>query len=109
VFSQANQQRRKKSSLSEVIDNVCHCYGISEAELKAPGKSRPYNEARGAAAFLVRESSHLSLTELGQFLNRDVSALGKAADRVALRARGDKSFAAMIKELRHDLKEYPKL
>jgi putative transposase len=109
VLSQANEQRRKECSLSEVIGIVCHSYGISETELKAPGKSRPYNDARSVAAFFVRESLLLSLTELGKVLNRDVSSLGKAADRVAQRARGDKPYAAMIKKLQIDLEEYPKL
>ena len=109
ILSQANQQREKECSLSEVIDIVCRRYGISETELKAPGKSRPCTDARGVAAFLVRESSHLSLTELGKFLNRDISGLGKAADRVVQRAREDKSFTAMMGELQFDLAEYPKL
>jgi putative transposase len=109
VIVLANQQRRKQCSLSEMIDIVCLHYGISETELKAPGKRRPYNEARGVAAFFVRESPHLSLTELGQILNRDVSALGKAADRVARRVEEDNSFAGMMKKTRIVLDKYPKL
>lgn len=50
-------------------------YGIAEAKLKAPRKTRPYNEARAAAAYLVREASKLSLTELGKYLELDVSSL----------------------------------
>lgn len=109
VLNRANRQRRRAYSLAEVIAAVCRRYGISESKLKAPGKRRPYNEARAVAAFLVRESDHLSLTELARLFGRDISALGKAAGRIAQDATEGTAIAAVIEKLRTELDEYPKL
>jgi hypothetical protein len=109
ALGRANQQHSRACSLSEVIAAVCQRYGISESQLKAPGKNRPYNEARAVIAYLIRESHHLSLTEFAKLCGRDVSALGKAASGVAQASCKGNAVAALIEELRTELGEYPKL
>lgn len=109
VLSRGNQQRKWEYSLAEVVAAMCRRYGFSESQLKAPGKTRPYNEARAVAAFLVRESDHLSLTELARMFGRDVSALGKAAARIAQDAGEGAAVWHMLEELRAELNECPKL
>jgi hypothetical protein len=103
VLARANLRCRPKFSLEEVTLAVCRRYGISQCQLKAPGKTRPYNEARAVAAFLVRESMHLSLSDLSSMLSRDVSAMGKAAERVASQVREGGMLAGFIEEIRTDL------
>ncbi len=109
VLSSVNQIRRQAWSLAEVIAAVCRRYKILESQFKAPGKTRTYNEARAVAAYLVRESDHLSLTELAKLCGRDVSALGKAASGMAHLTSECSEVAVLIEELRTEMDECPKL
>jgi hypothetical protein len=51
----------------------------------------------------VHESSHLSLTELGKFLNRNIAPLGRAAQLLAKRAATDSVLAERIGDVRREL------
>jgi len=103
TLSRVNQARRRAFSLTDVIAAVCRRYAISESQFKAQGKTRPYTEARAIAAFFVRESDHLSLTDLAGLLGRDVSALGKAAERIARDVVEGSAVRSMVEALRFDL------
>lgn len=92
-----------------MIEAVCRRLGISDTELTGQGKTRRYAEARAVAALIVRESCHLTLTGLAKWCGRDVSAMGKAADRIARDCAEKRSVAAIIEELRSVPAEYPKL
>jgi REP element-mobilizing transposase RayT len=82
ILDKANQRGRRTYSLDDVIGAVCAQFQVSAEKLKAPGKVRPMTEARAVAAAIVQATPHLRLTDLAQWLGRDVSALGKAAQRV---------------------------
>lgn len=103
VLSSANQSRKYAWSLADLIVAVWRRYNISEAQFRAPGKTRPYNEARAVAAYLVRESSHLSLTEPARSCGHDVSALGKAAAGLTRWTHEYREVALLIKELLADM------
>ncbi len=100
ALGRANQTRLRVCSMNDVIQAVCHWYGITVEQLKAPGKARPYTEARALAALLVQESSCLSLTELGKALKRDIAPLGRAGRRLLERAQQDPRLAELIENLR---------
>jgi REP element-mobilizing transposase RayT len=107
ALMRANQPPNREWTLAEVVMTVCHRYGITDEQLKAPGKARPFSEARALVAAIVVEAPHLSLTELGYLVNRDLSALGKAAQRIIYRSRNDARLAAEIKAIRGELEKYP--
>ena len=52
-------------------------------------------EARAIAAAIVQTAPHLRLTDLAKLLGRDISALGKAAQRIA----GDVNTRRLVSEL----------
>lgn len=81
VLSRVSQRAEWKYSLEEVIAAVCAHYQISPEKLEMPGKVRPMTEARAVAAAIVQQSPHLRMTDLAKLLGRDMSALGKAAQR----------------------------
>jgi REP element-mobilizing transposase RayT len=100
---QAEQQLRRGYTLSEAISSVCRVYGISEEQLKAPGKARPFTEARALIAVLVREAPDLSLTELGKAVNREIAPLARAAQRLMDQAAGDAHLMSLIEGIRSAL------
>lgn len=65
---------------------------------------RPFSEARAIAAVLVQEAHHLTLTELGKVLQRDLTALGKAAQRLTRQTMTDARLTKIIEELRSEMK-----
>ena len=52
---------------------------LSESVLKSPKKGPSESNARSILAFLVRESSHIALEDLGNYLNRHPSGLSRLA------------------------------
>jgi putative transposase len=109
VFAEADQQWSRGYTLPEVINSVCRAYGITEKQLKAPGKVRPFTEARALAAVLVRESRDLSLTELGRAVNREIAPLARAAQLLTEQSAGDARLKSLIEETRSALLECQKV
>lgn len=103
VFAEADKQWSRGYSLPEVITSVCRAYGITEKQLKAPGKVRPFTEARALAAVFVRESRELSLMELGKMVNREIAPLSRAARLLIEQSAGDARLKSLIEETRSAL------
>jgi hypothetical protein len=80
--------------IPDVLQAVSTLYGLTPEDLRAPGKFRPASAARALAALLVREAPHLSLSELGRHLNRDVAALSQAARRLGMQIKENPDLAA---------------
>jgi REP element-mobilizing transposase RayT len=100
----ADLQRRPDYSLDNLIGVVCRSYSITADQFRAPGKQRPFSEARALAAWLVQESPHLSLVALGRLVKRDISPLGRAGRRLAKRAGEDETLRKRAEEVMHRLK-----
>lgn len=92
ILDKVHQQTERLYSLEEVVKAVCAHYRLSPELLHVAGKARPMSEARGVAAAIVQESSHLRLIDLAKLLKRDSSALAKAAKRLAV---SDKTMEIM--------------
>lgn len=99
ILVKVNQKGKREYSLEEVIGAVCANYRITPEKLKAAGKVRPMTEARAITAAVVQMSPHLRLTDLAKLLGRDLSALVKAAQRVATEARGSEMIHNLVDQL----------
>jgi len=89
VLLQADEKRPAELTLDQIVDGVCSAFQLTTAELCAPGKAQPAAEARAVAAFFVRNTDSLSLSELAGFLKRDLSGLSQAALRIGRRSGAD--------------------
>ena len=76
--------------------------------LDSGGKVRPGSEARACAALLIQEQEGITLTELGRYLNRDLSSLSQSANRLRKRIVNDKKAERRIDFARKSLKRIPK-
>ena len=61
--------------------------GRDKRTIVAPGKQQPAAEARAVVLYPAQDAEKLSMTELGKYLRRDISALSRAAGAGRLRAR----------------------
>ena len=91
--------------VDDVLDAVCRAFDCSVQDLRAPGKERPFTEARAVASLLVQERSHLSLTELGKALNRDISPLGRVGRHLLKEATRDDRLRELVGKIREELQE----
>ncbi len=104
ALARANQRHVPGYGLADVIGAVSRIFGVSEEELKAPGKVRVYSEARAVAALLVLETAALSLTDLGVYLQRDIAPLSRAGRRIATLA-DDNGLRQKLAAVRNELVE----
>ena len=96
-------EERYQTTISDILDAVCAVYGVSLPTLRAPGKVRPFTEARAVASLLVQELPHLSLTQLGRELNRDIAPLGRVGRRLQNESVQNDLLLKLIDEIRQKL------
>jgi hypothetical protein len=91
----------ERIDLNEAEEIVAYA---SEAESALSGsrifKPPALSEVRGMISWVVRETKHLSLTELSQRLNRDISSLSVAARRLVERSKFENHLARKMEELK---------
>lgn len=98
-------EKRLCTTVGDVLDAVSRAFCCSMQDLRAPGKERPFTEARAVASLLVQEQSHLSLTELGRALNRDISPLGRVGRHLQRETAQEGRLRELIEKVREELKE----
>lgn len=92
--------QKRNIQLSELVTIVCNRFNLSETILRAPGKNRLESHARAVLALLVREAENISIEELGVFLTRDPSGLGKLANRLEKKCSLSPIHAVEMDDLR---------
>ena len=98
-------EKRVRTTVGDVLTAVCKVLSCSIRDLRAPGKERPFTEARAVASLLVQDLPHLSLTELGRALNRDISPLGRVGRRLWREAAQDDRLRDLVEKVREELVE----
>jgi chromosomal replication initiation ATPase DnaA len=83
---------------------VCQSYGCSAEELRAPEKVRPFTEARAVASAIIQGLPHLSLTEPGKELNRDIAPLGRVGRRIENKAAEDERLRGVLESVKKKAK-----
>lgn len=93
-------EKRLRVTIQDILLAVCKVYGCSLEELRAPGKARPFTEARAVASLVIQELPHLSLTQLGKELNRDIAPLGRGGRRLRGELETDKRLSDLVEKVR---------
>lgn len=99
------REERSRATVTDVLNAVCQVYGCSADELRSPGKARPFTEARAVASQVIQELPHLSLTQLGKELNRDIAPLGRVGRRVGSEAANDVRLRELLESVKKRLEE----
>jgi REP element-mobilizing transposase RayT len=99
VLKQANQPPKKRIKLESIISIVCAARKMDLDQVRGPGRGRAGAAARTLIAFLALELGAATLTEVGNFFNRDVSTLSTAVSRLRERMKQESELAAEVQRL----------
>lgn len=89
ALARAKEDVQPAPTLDAIIAGVCSACQLTREEIASRSRVRITSEARGMIALLVRETKGLTLADLSQCLNQDISSLSQAARRLELRLRED--------------------
>jgi REP element-mobilizing transposase RayT len=103
VVSLKGEKVRPQVTLERVLERVCQSYRIGMESLISAGRQHHPSEVRAMMSWIVRETKHLSLTELSKRLNRDISSLSVAARRLVEKSRSNPRLAKKMEKLRTTL------
>ena len=85
---------------ASIIDEVSRFFGIDEAVVTGPSRSREAVTARQAAMYLVRRMTNLSTPDIGrEFGGRDHTTVLHALEQVETKLQNDLGFAQTIKDI----------
>lgn len=104
-LARAEEKYARRLSLGQIVDAVCAGYGIEADVFAEPGKKQPGATARAVAAYLVQEEENLTLTELGNYVQRDITALCRAAERIRVSEKSDRNLEERIAAIRRQLQQ----
>lgn len=106
ALRQAEAIPLKKPTLDDILKAVSDLYGLQETDLKGEGQGIRVSEARGMAAWAVREMSDTTLTALGKRVGRDVTSLSSAVKRLLDRAQRDGDLAGRMENMKKTLVKF---
>jgi putative transposase len=103
VLWEANSLPVRRPSMEAVLEIVTKMYNLREEDLRASGQKRLPSEARGLAAWAVRELTDGTLNDLAKKFRRDASTLSSAISRFEVRQKGDPTLTGKVEQLKNEL------
>jgi len=103
VFAKVSQKISGSPTLEQVLQAVCKQYGIDEDDLSSGSRQKRISEPRSVAAMIVRDISHLSLTDLSRKIERDLSGLSQAAGRLDKKMNSDKRLSKKVDKIMENI------
>ena len=93
------------SQIKNIQKAVCSHFHLSLMELKSPSREKPVVQARNIAIYLVKESSDMSLCDIGAFFGgRSHSTMLNSLKNIKKSIREDQQMQSTLRELKKALK-----
>ncbi|HSR68987.1 MAG TPA: helix-turn-helix domain-containing protein [Acidobacteriota bacterium] len=105
VVREAMESTPRDVTLDDVYEAVCESFDIPKDQFMSQSRWSRLTEARGAAALLIKDIRHLSMTGLCRSLGVSISSMSHLTRRVKDRAEEDADLAAKIDNARKLLEE----
>ena len=96
---------RRELTLDDVYEAIGISFEIPKDQFLSQSRWSRLTEARGAAAVLVKDIPHLSLTSLCRSLGCSISSMSHLTRRVQERAKESTELASRIENARRLLRE----
>ena len=104
VLARAQERFNAPVGSEGLVKAVCKEYRMTKQAITAPGKHQPGAEARALMAYWALEAGKPSLTELGKYLQRDPTALSRAACRLRERMKEDLGLTSRLDSVKATLR-----
>ena len=83
ILESSNLETRElELTITDLIDEICARYGVSNGEIISQDRSRDLANVRAVLALLVRDLEEFSIVELAKILNRGPSGLSRLAAKL---------------------------
>lgn len=99
ALRQSDKASRAQIKLESIISVVCAARKMDLDQISGADRGRAGAAARALIAYLALELGAATLTEVGNFLNRDISTLSTAVSRLRERIKQESELAAEAKRL----------
>ncbi|MEN9616405.1 MAG: hypothetical protein RL022_1827, partial [Chloroflexota bacterium] len=100
TFAPRDSRRAVSPVASRVLAAISAVFGVDEAMLSGPGRSRDVTLARHAAMYVMREQLDMSLSEIARHLGRrDHTTVMHAVARIGSLRQDDPNLDQMITEI----------
>ncbi len=96
ALAKAEEPSRQTLTVEQVLAQVCMFYRLDRQAVSSFSRDRAVARVRAVAAYLIRESNHLNLTELAELIGRDLSGLSRAASRLQQKMAKDEQLCREI-------------
>jgi putative transposase len=103
TFAKASEKFHSTVGVEKLVRTGCKAYGLNKRDIAAPGKQQPAAEARAMVGYLAKKAGKPSLTELGRYFQRDMTALSRAASRLHNRLNDESDLADKLKRIKSEL------
>jgi chromosomal replication initiator protein len=102
------QRQQEPTAIEQIQSQVAATFGISRAELVGSSRAARPLRARQVAMLLTRETTHLSLPQIGRLYGgRDHSTVLNSLKRAEAAVAGDPKLASQVAELRDTIHSSP--
>ena len=87
-----------------VVRYVCKYFGVDEAQLKSPHRSKNISEPRQIAIYLIRELTGLQLEAIGKYFNRDHGTISASIKKIqGLLSMKDSNLENILRDIRMNI------
>ena len=87
-----------------VVRYVCKYFGVDEAQLKSPHRSKNISEPRQIAIYLIRELTGLQLEAIGKYFNRDHGTISVSIKKIqSLLSMKDSNTENILRDIRMNI------
>jgi REP element-mobilizing transposase RayT len=91
----------KPPPLDHLIDHVCHAYGLTPADLRAPGRNRRTTQARTLIAWLSVQSRSCTIAAVAHSFSRSPSTMSHLVARLEKLSRSSGTLAETLQKHLH--------
>ena len=109
VLRQSELDSVRRPGLRQVVSAVNEVFGTTDEELRELGQEIRISEVRALLAWAVLEMSEVTLSDLGQWLGKDVTTLSSAAQRLKMKEAKQSNVIEKMDQLRSELAKFATL
>ena len=90
-----------------VVRYVCKYFGVDEAQLKSPNRSRNISEPRQIAIYLIRELTRSKTEDIGKYFNRDHGTICSSLKKIQrLLSAKDSHIENILSDIRMNIEAH---